>query len=49
MDAAGERMELLVPRADGRGRPWSDHRQVVNGVLGRLRTGAPWRGLPERY
>ncbi|MEU7323640.1 IS5 family transposase [Streptomyces griseoviridis] len=34
---------------DGRGRPWRDHRQVINGVLRRLRTGAPWRDLPKRY
>ncbi|MFE4669109.1 IS5 family transposase [Streptomyces sp. NPDC056716] len=34
---------------DGRGRPWRDHRQVVNGVLWRLRTGAPWRDFPQRY
>nr|BAI23339.1 putative transposase [Streptomyces griseus] len=48
-DAAWGRIEPLLPQVDGRGRPWRDHRQVVNGVLGRLRTGAPWRDLPERY
>ncbi|MGP3637925.1 IS5 family transposase [Streptomyces sp. 24-1644] len=48
-DAAWERIEPLLPRVDGRGRPWRDHRQVVNGVLWRLWTGAPWRDLPERY
>jgi transposase len=31
------------------GRPWHEHRQIVNGVLWHLHTGAPWRDLPERY
>jgi transposase len=33
----------------GRGRPWRDSRDVLNGILWILRTGAPWRDLPERY
>lgn len=36
-------------RADGRGRPWRDARQVLNGVLWILRTGAAWSDLPDRY
>jgi transposase len=26
-----------------------DHRRILNGILWILRTGAPWRDLPERY
>lgn len=29
-DAAWDRLECLLPKADGRGRPWHDHRQVIN-------------------
>jgi len=36
-------------RADGRGRPWRDARQVLDGVLWILRTGAAWSDLPDRY
>src|ERR1700683_1437036 len=36
-------------RTDKRGRPWRDPRDVLNGILWVLRTGAPWSDLPERY
>ena len=36
-------------RADRRGRPWSDRRACLNGILWILRTGAPWQDLPDRY
>jgi len=26
-----------------------DDRLVINGILWRFRTGAPWRDVPERY
>ena len=46
-------VEAILPddpvRDDGRGRPWSDRRKVLNGVLWILRTGAPWQDLPPRY
>ena len=32
-----------------RGGRWADHRIMINGIPRRLRTGAPWRDLPERY
>jgi transposase len=31
------------------GWPLADHRQVLNGILFRVRSGVPWRDLPERY
>jgi transposase len=46
------RVLLPVERAPGkrgRGRPPEDNRNVINGILWRLRTGAPWRGVPEKY
>ena len=32
-----------------RGVPRVDDRRVLNGIFYALRTGAPWRDLPERY
>jgi transposase len=40
---------LLPPQRPRTGRPAKDHRTVLNGILWILRTGAPWRDLPERY
>ena len=49
-DRQWRRLEpLLPPRRPRTGRPNDDHRRVVNGILWVLRTGAPWRDLPERY
>src|SRR5579859_3094040 len=40
----------LLPASGGRRRrQWRDHRGVINGILWKLRTGAPCRDLPERY
>lgn len=49
-DAQWELIANLIPRAGrhGGGR-WRDHRQVVNGLMWKLFTGAQWRVLPERY
>src|SRR4051812_18425407 len=37
------------PAPHRRGRPWRDPRDVLNGILWILRTGAPWKDLPNRY
>ncbi len=39
----------LTPKKDPRGRPARDRREVLNGILWILRTGAPWKDLPLRY
>lgn len=48
-DRAWTRIAPFLPQNGERGGQWRDHRTVVNGILGKLRTGAPWRDLPERY
>ena len=49
-DRALEQFEQLLPANGGKkGGRWRDHRTVVNGILWKLRTGSPWRDLPERY
>lgn len=41
-------IEPLLPNKP-RGVPRVDDRRVLNGIFLVLRSGAPWRGLPERY
>ncbi len=50
-DAQWERLSPHLPqeKTGKRGHPYTDHRRVVNGILWVLRTGAPWRDMPERY
>ncbi|MEX1138946.1 MAG: IS5 family transposase [Bacteroidota bacterium] len=39
----------IVRRPDGKGRPRRKNREVLNGILWLLRTGARWQDMPERY
>jgi transposase len=53
-EAEWRALKVLLPveREAGersRGRPPEDNRNVINGILWRLRTGAPWRDVPEKY
>jgi transposase len=40
---------LPPPEKPGTGKPNKAHRVVLDGILWKLRTGAPWRDLPARY
>lgn len=43
-------IEPLLPVSTGRrGGQYRDHRTVVEAVVWKYRTGAPWRDLPERF
>src|SRR5215217_5785146 len=49
-DGQWERLRRLLPPQKPRtGRPAKNHRAVLNGILWILRTGSPWRCLPECY
>ena len=39
----------LFPPLLGNGRPFRDHRAMVNACFWILNTGSPWRDLPERF
>lgn len=45
-----EIVEPLMPGPSGRaGRPWADHRLMLEGICWRYRTGSPWRDLPADF
>ncbi len=49
-DGEWARIEPLLPSSAGRrGRPFRDHRQVVEAILYRLRAQVPWRELPAEF
>ncbi|ALU97838.1 transposase [Streptomyces globisporus C-1027] len=48
-DAEWERLRPFLPVSNRRCGRWRDHRQVINGILHRVRTGVQWRDLPERF
>ena len=52
-DKQWEKIKGLIPdgirRTDGRGRPWQDKRKVLEGILWIVRTGAPWKDIPDRF
>ena len=49
-DEQWETIRPILPRRTATtGRPPSDPRLMLNGILWILRTGAPWRDLPERF
>ncbi|RMB81431.1 IS5 family transposase [Streptomyces shenzhenensis] len=48
-DVEWERLRPFLPVSNRRCGRWRDHRQVIDGILHRVRTGVQWRDLPERF
>jgi transposase len=49
-DGEWELLQPLFPVSDAKtGRPARDTREMLNGLMWILSTGAPWRDLPERF
>ena len=49
-EAEWQLLKDLLPAERGRkSRPSHDNRPIINGILWRIRTGAPWRDVPEKY
>ena len=56
MSLTNEQWEIIKPFVPGnefnsgkRGRPWREPREVMDGILWILRTGAQWKDLPDKY
>jgi transposase len=49
-DGQWDRIKGLMPANDGKeGRPFADHRLMLNACFWHLHTGSPWRDLPDRF
>lgn len=48
-DAEWAVLSRLLPSSGTAGRPRTDDRVVLNGIVWKLRTGSAWRDVPERY
>jgi len=49
-EAQWARVLPLLPSSAGKqSRPFRDHRQVLEGIVFRYRTGCAWRDVPERF
>ncbi|MEW6482417.1 MAG: IS5 family transposase [bacterium] len=48
-DKQWEKIEPLLPKLKSKGGPWKNNREVLEGILWVLRTGARWKDLPEKY
>ncbi len=42
-------LKTHLPANPQRGHAYVNHCRVINSILWRLKTGAPWRDVPERY
>jgi transposase len=48
-DEQWQAVEPLLPVSGAKGRPRTDDRRVINGMLFKAKTGVAWRDLPQRY
>ncbi|MFD9299874.1 transposase [Streptomyces goshikiensis] len=48
-DAGWAVIAPLLPPAGRAHGGWRDHRQVLEGIVFKFRTGVPWRDLPDRF
>jgi transposase len=48
-DEQWDRIKIFLPENGKRGNQWKDHRLIVDGMIWVLKTGVPWRDIPERF
>jgi transposase len=48
-DKQWQRIQPMIPDGKPGGRPPLDRRTIIDGILWILRTGAPWRDIPEAF